>query len=80
MQLKAPGLNVSGAALPGVPCVITGHNENIAWGVTNLETDVLDVYSEKIDLNNGHYEFQGKVAQAQLDRQVITVNGGKPFP
>ena len=80
VQLKAPGLDVSGAALPGVPCVITGHNENIAWGVTNLETDVLDVYSEKINLTNGHYEFQGKVAQAQLDQQLIVVSGAKSVP
>jgi penicillin amidase len=78
VHLKAPGLNVSGAALPGVPCVITGHNENIAWGVTNLETDVMDVYREQIDQQTGRYIFQGKIAQANLDQQVITVKGAKP--
>jgi penicillin G amidase len=78
VHLKAPGLNVSGAALPGMPCVISGHNENIAWGVTNLETDVFDVYVEQIDERTGRYVFQGKVEQAQLDRQTITVKGGKP--
>jgi penicillin amidase len=78
VHLKAPGLNVSGAALPGVPCVITGHNENIAWGVTNLGADVLDVYSEQIDERSGRYLFKGKVEQATLDPQTITVKGGKP--
>ena len=78
VHLKAPGLNVSGAALPGVPCVITGHNENIAWGVTNLEADVLDVYSEQINLETGHYMFQGKEMQAKLDQQSIAVKGAKP--
>jgi penicillin amidase len=78
VHLKAPGLNVSGAALPGVPCVITGHNENIAWGVTNLGADVLDAYSEQIDERTGRYLFQGKVEQATLDQQTIAVKGGKP--
>src|SRR5581483_669217 len=37
VHLKAPGLDVTGAALPGLPCVIAGHNNQIAWGVTNLK-------------------------------------------
>jgi len=77
VHLKAPGLNVSGAALPGVPGVITGHNGQIAWGVTNLEADVMDLYAEQIDERNGRYAFGGKVEQAQLDRQFIGVRGGK---
>jgi len=80
VHLKAPGLDVSGAALPGVPCVITGHNENIAWGVTNLSADVLDVYAEQINTQTGQYVFQGKVQQAQLVQQSIAVKGGKPVP
>jgi penicillin G amidase len=77
VHLKAPGLNVSGAALPGLPCVITGHNQQIAWGVTNLQSDVLDLYVEQIDDRTGRYVFQGKTEQAQMDRQFIHVLGGK---
>ncbi|MBE7158909.1 MAG: penicillin acylase family protein, partial [Rhodospirillales bacterium] len=43
VHLKAPGIHVSGATLPGLPGVITGHNEQIAWGVTNLQTDAMDL-------------------------------------
>jgi penicillin G amidase len=78
VHLKAPGLNVSGAALPGVPCVITGHNEQIAWGVTNLSADVLDLYAEQMDERTGRYLFRGKAEQAKLDRQTIRVRNGKP--
>ena len=78
VHLKAPGLNVSGAALPGVPCVITGHNEQIAWGVTNMQTDVMDLYAEQLDERTGRYVFQGKTAQAVLNRQMIGVRGSKP--
>ncbi|HEX4232363.1 MAG TPA: penicillin acylase family protein [Bryobacteraceae bacterium] len=78
VQLKAPGLDVSGTALPGVPGVITGHNDQIAWGVTNLEYDTQDIYKEEFDARNGHYIYQGKLQQAQLDRQTIQVKGAKP--
>jgi penicillin amidase len=44
VHLKAPGLHVTGTSLPGLPGVIIGHNERIAWGVTNLHFDVQDLY------------------------------------
>jgi penicillin amidase len=77
VHLKAPGLDVSGATLPGVPSVISGHNENIAWGVTNLQTDALDLYQEQLDTRTGRYRFKGATEQATLDRQTIEVKGGK---
>ena len=77
VHLKAPGLNVSGAALPGLPCVITGHNDQIAWGVTNLEGDVMDLYAEQIDLRTGRYRFRQQSEQALLDRETIRVRHGK---
>jgi penicillin amidase len=79
VHLRAPGLNVTGASLPGVPAVIIGHNENIAWGITNLGFDVQDLYREKIDPQSGRYEFQGHVEQAHLERDVIAVKGAKPM-
>ena len=78
VHLKAPGLNVSGAALPGIPCVITGHNEQIAWGVTNLQTDVLELYGERLDLKTGRYLYEGKAEQARLDHQIIRIRDTKP--
>jgi penicillin amidase len=79
IHLKAPGLNVSGVTLPGVPCIISGHNENIAWGVTNLETDNLDLYMEQLDPKTGRYQYKGATEQAQLDRQTIVVKDAKPI-
>src|ERR1022692_4254853 len=46
VHLRAPGLDVSGVSLPGTPSVIVGHNQRIAWGVTNLQFDVQDLYIE----------------------------------
>jgi penicillin amidase len=78
VHLQAPGLNVTGVALPGVPGVIIGHNERIAWGVTNLQFDVQDLYHEQIDLQSGRYAFQQQVEQARPERNAIGVKGSRP--
>jgi penicillin G amidase len=78
VHLRAPDLNVTGVALPGMPAVIIGHNENIAWGITNLGFDVQDLYRENIDSQRGRYVFQGHLEQARLEREAIAVKGAKP--
>ena len=78
VHLKAPGLNVTGVSLPGVPCVIIGHNDRIAWGVTNLGFDVQDLYRERLDPQTGRYLFRGHLEQARLERELITVKGSRP--
>ncbi|MFQ5706629.1 MAG: penicillin acylase family protein [bacterium] len=47
MQLVSPTVNVYGVTLPGSPNVIIGFNRDVAWGVTNAESDVLDWYQIK---------------------------------
>ncbi len=78
VHLKAPGLNVAGVALPGVPCVILGHNDRIGWGATNLQFDVQDLYIEKFQPQTGRYLFAGKLEQARLERELIAVRGAPP--
>ncbi len=78
VHLKAPDLDVTGVSLPGVPCVIIGHNQRIAWGVTNLGYDVQDLYIEKIDPRTGRYLFHGQVEQARSEVEWIAVKGQKP--
>lgn len=51
-ELSAPGMHVAGTTFPGAPGIIVGHNDYIAWGVTNLGPDVQDVYLEKFDKDN----------------------------
>jgi len=79
VHLQAPGLNVAGVALPGVPCVVIGHNERIAWGMTNLQFDVQDLYAEKLDAQTGRYVFRGQLEQARLEREYISVRGEAPL-
>ncbi|HUS08157.1 MAG TPA: penicillin acylase family protein [Bryobacteraceae bacterium] len=78
VHIQSPQVHVTGAALPGLPGVIIGHNERIAWGVTNLHFDVQDLYIEKLNAQNGQYVFRGKLEQARNERELIAVKGEKP--
>jgi penicillin amidase len=53
-DLRAPGIHVAGVTLPGVPLVVAGHNDHVAWGFTALYGDVQDLYVEKLD-GKGNY-------------------------
>ncbi len=77
-HLVAPGLDVSGVCLPGVPGIVVGHNRRIAWGITNLGFDVQDLYMEKID-QAGRYLFRGQLEQAREEREVIPVKNRRPI-
>jgi penicillin G amidase len=76
-DLRAPGYHAAGVTLPGMPFVIAGHNEHVAWGFTALFADVQDLYIEKLD-GKGNYEFNdGKWYALAVDHEVIHVRGGK---
>ena len=47
-RLEVPGLKLAGATMPGLPFVVLGQNEHIAWGFTNTGPDVQDLYIERI--------------------------------
>jgi penicillin G amidase len=49
MHLSAPGWNVSGMTLPGVPYIVIGHNDSLAWGFTNAMLDDADFYLDCVD-------------------------------
>jgi penicillin amidase len=53
-HLVAPGLDAIGATLPGVPAIVLGRNQRIAWGFTNTGPDVQDLYIEKL-VDDGKY-------------------------
>ena len=78
IHLRAPGMDVSGVSLPGTPSVIVGHNQRIAWGVTNLHFDVQDLYIENFDPRTGRYLYRGQWEQARVERDIIPVKGAAP--
>jgi penicillin amidase len=79
VHLVGGGFNVEGYSFPGVPGVIVGHNEDIAWGVTNVNPDVQDLYVEKINPENpDQYGYQGEWLDMEIIEEVIEVEGQEP--
>ncbi len=56
-----PGkLNVTGVIFPGEPFIIAGHNDRIAWGMTNLSVDDIDLFVETVDSTGNNYLYNGE--------------------
>jgi penicillin amidase len=70
---------VGGFSFAGVPGVIIGHNDHIAWGFTNTGPDVMDLYIEKVNPDNpDQYEVNGKWVDFQTRQETIQVSGSQP--
>ena len=78
IQLQCPDFNAYGVSLPGLPGIIIGFNENVAWGETNVGQDVLDWYAIKwADKEKQTYHFDGGTRQVESREEIIQVKGRK---
>ncbi|MDX6612132.1 MAG: penicillin amidase [Blastocatellia bacterium] len=70
-------LHVAGVTFPGAPGIVVGHNNRIAWGVTNLNPDVQDLYLEKFDKENPtRYATPSGWREAEVRHEHIKVRKG----
>ncbi len=75
-HLSAPGLNVIGATLPGIPSVVLGRNDRMAWGFTNTAPDVQDLYIERIHPEDRRkYQTPDGWAEFKVRNETIKVKG-----
>jgi len=78
VHLVAGDLDVIGLSLAGVPYVIAGHNQDIAWGITFAYTDLQDIYYERFDPQNpDRYEVEGRWEPVAVIDEPILVKGRK---
>ncbi|MEE8623493.1 MAG: penicillin acylase family protein [Alphaproteobacteria bacterium] len=78
-RITAPGLEIAGATVPGVPFHIVGHNGHIAWGLTTTMSDTEDLFAERLDTNDpGRYLTPDGWAPFALREEVIRVRGSDP--
>jgi penicillin amidase len=68
------GFDVVGFTLPGLPYVLVGHNQRIAWGFTNLVPDVEDVFVEGVR-SGGEYQTPDGWKSMERRHEVIRVKG-----
>jgi penicillin amidase len=68
------GYQVTGFGFSGVPGVVIGHNDRIAWGFTNLNPDVIDLFMERVD--GDRYLVDGQWRQLETITETIQVAGG----
>ncbi|MEW5740907.1 MAG: penicillin acylase family protein [Myxococcota bacterium] len=79
-HLKGPGLDVIGVTVPGLPWVVAGHNQRVAWGVTSTMTDVVDLVLEKVDpARPGFVLHEGGDCALTSREEVVRVREGDDF-
>ena len=74
-HLKCGNLDVTGVTLPGMPYVIVGHNQRIAWGFTNVGPTVTDAFIENFN-TQGAYQTPMGWQQPEHRQEIIHVKGG----
>src|SRR5206468_4998956 len=74
VHLRSGKLDVAGVALPGMPAVILGHNQRIAWGFTNVGPTVEDLYLETLNSDGQYVTPQGS-KHPQHRQEIIHVKG-----
>lgn len=78
-HLSTPEMQVSGVTFPGVPGIVLGHNQYIAWGATNVGPDVQDVYLEEFN-DNGEYKTPNGWQKANVRKEILKVRANPMKP
>ena len=75
-EIQGDQIHAIGATFPGLPAIVIGHNERVAWGVTNVGPDTQDLYIERINpANPNQYEVDGKWQDMAVVDETIVVDG-----
>ncbi len=76
--IEAPGLEVAGATVPGFPFTVLGHNRRIAWGMTSTQSDLQDLYRERVDpRDESRYLTPDGPRRFQTREETIVVRGAE---
>lgn len=79
-QLNCGDMNVFGHSLPGMPMVITGFTDSIAWGFTNAQRDLVDWYKiEFEDESRDKYLLDGKYIPTEKVVEEIKIHNSESF-
>lgn len=74
-HVEGGNFDATGASFPGLPGFAIGHNARIAWGVTNLEADVQDLFIEQLDASGNRYRLGNRWLPLTRIAERIKVKG-----
>ncbi len=69
-------INVTGLSIPGAPGIVAGHNDSIAWGMTNVMLDGSDFYIETLNDDSTKYLLNGEWKDLRIDTEKIITKDG----
>jgi penicillin G amidase len=79
-HLCVRGESVTGVTFPGAPTIVIGHNDSIAWGLTNMQADAVDYFVESVDAGNPkRYQHRGQWLEMTQTTEQIPVKGDEPY-
>ncbi|MBV6636256.1 MAG: penicillin acylase family protein, partial [Mameliella sp.] len=77
MQLKSGG--VIGASIPGIPALMVGRSEQLAWGITSSYLDDQDLYFEELNPDaQGEYRTPDGFKPFETRQSIIRIKGEAP--
>jgi penicillin amidase len=80
-RIEADGLQLQGATLPGLPYIVLGRNQHVAWGFTNTGPDVQDLYLERFNPADPNAVLGPKGLESmQLVLETIRIKGERDLP
>ncbi len=81
IHLTGGRLNVSGVSYPGLPMIIAGHNDRIAWGITNLTADCQDLFIERMDsFDTAQVLYNGRYKKMEIIEEEILLRNQSSIP
>lgn len=72
-------MHVEGTAFPGIPGIILGFNQHVAWGATTADYDVTDVFDERLTPDGSGVVFRGQKVPFETVREEIAIAGRAPL-
>lgn len=76
VRIETPELAVTGASVPGLPAVVIGHNQHLAWGLTTTHADTQDLIEVDIDPDGTSYRTHAGSEPFRLREEPIEIRGG----
>lgn len=71
-HLRSPGLNIAGASMVGVPGIVIGRNEQVAWGLTNVMTDIVDLYAFEVNPTDP-LRYRVGSRELEMERETLSL-------